>query len=57
MLHSDGLVNTTDALFVMKSTAESLKILGEIHVDALGLASGVTALLIRFSLLQELHNA
>jgi len=57
MLHFDGLVDAADALFVMKSPAERLKILGDVHVGAFGLASGVTALLIRFSLLQALPTA
>ncbi|AZI45022.1 adenosylcobinamide-GDP ribazoletransferase (plasmid) [Deinococcus psychrotolerans] len=57
MLHFDGLVDAADALFVMKSPAERLRILGDVHVGAFGLATGVIALLIRFSLLQALPNA
>lgn len=57
MLHFDGLIDAADALFVMKSPAERLRILGDVHVGAFGLASGVTALLIRYSLLQALPTA
>lgn len=56
MLHFDGLVDAADALFAMKSPAERLRILGDVHVGAFGLATGVIALLIRFSLLQSLQS-
>ena len=51
MLHFDGLVDAGDALFVMKSPAERIKILSDVHVGAFGLATGVVVLLLRFSLL------
>jgi adenosylcobinamide-GDP ribazoletransferase len=54
MLHFDGLVDAADALFVMKSPAERLRILADVHIGAFGLATGVVALLIRFSLLGAL---
>ena len=57
MLHFDGLVDAADALFVMKSPAERLRILGDVHVGAFGLATGVVALLLRFSLLGALGTS
>lgn len=51
MLHFDGLVDSADALFAMKSAEQRLVILGDVHVGAFGLASGVTALLLLWSLL------
>ncbi|GGK18201.1 adenosylcobinamide-GDP ribazoletransferase [Deinococcus malanensis] len=51
MLHFDGLVDSADALFVMKSPARRLEILQDVHVGAFGLATGVVSLLILWSLL------
>ncbi|GAA5535052.1 adenosylcobinamide-GDP ribazoletransferase [Deinococcus aluminii] len=51
MLHFDGLVDSADALLAMKSPAQRLDILRDVHVGAFGLATGVTALLILWSLL------
>lgn len=51
MLHFDGLVDAGDALFVMKSPARRLEILGDVHVGAFGLATGVIVLLLKWSLL------
>ncbi|WP_412030464.1 adenosylcobinamide-GDP ribazoletransferase [Deinococcus yunweiensis] len=51
MLHFDGLVDSADALFAMKSPAERLVILRDVHVGAFGLATGVLALLTLWSLL------
>ncbi|AFZ66193.1 adenosylcobinamide-GDP ribazoletransferase [Deinococcus peraridilitoris] len=51
MLHFDGLVDCGDALLVMKSPARRLEILRDVHVGAFGLATGVTALLLKWSLL------
>lgn len=51
MLHFDGLVDSADALFAVKSPARRLEILRDVHVGAFGLATGVLALLILWSLL------
>ncbi|WP_237725084.1 adenosylcobinamide-GDP ribazoletransferase [Deinococcus alpinitundrae] len=51
MLHFDGLVDSADALFAMKSPAQRLEILRDVHVGAFGLAVGVMALLTLWSLL------
>lgn len=51
MLHFDGLVDSADALFAMKSPSQRLDILKDIHVGAFGLATGVLALLMYWSLL------
>lgn len=51
MLHFDGLVDSADALFATKSPERRLDILRDVHVGAFGLASGVTALLVLWSLL------
>jgi adenosylcobinamide-GDP ribazoletransferase len=51
MLHFDGLVDSADALFAMKSPAQRLEILRDVHVGAFGLAVGVLALLALWSLL------
>jgi len=51
MLHFDGLVDSADALFAMKSPARRLEILHDVHVGAFGLATGVLALLGLWSLL------
>lgn len=40
MLHFDGLVDSADALFAMKTPAERLVILRDVHVGAFGLATG-----------------
>ncbi|WP_189642993.1 adenosylcobinamide-GDP ribazoletransferase [Deinococcus piscis] len=50
-LHFDGLVDSADALLVMKSPAQRLEILGDVHVGAFGLGSGVLYLLTFWSLL------
>lgn len=51
MLHFDGLVDCADALFAVKSPARRLEILRDVHMGAFGLASGVLALLLLWSLL------
>ncbi|WP_102127205.1 adenosylcobinamide-GDP ribazoletransferase [Deinococcus planocerae] len=51
MLHFDGLVDSADALFAMKSPERRLEILRDVHVGAFGLAVGVLALLTLWSLL------
>ncbi|GAA5514193.1 adenosylcobinamide-GDP ribazoletransferase [Deinococcus carri] len=51
MLHFDGLVDSADALFAMKSPERRLEILRDVHVGAFGLATGVLALLVLWSLL------
>jgi len=51
MLHFDGLVDSADALFAMKSPARRLEILRDVHVGAFGLATGGLALLTLHSLL------
>ncbi len=51
MLHFDGLVDSADALFAVKSPAQRLDILRDVHVGAFGLAVGVLALLTLWSLL------
>ena len=51
MLHFDGLVDSADALFAMKSPAQRLDSLKDVHVGAFGLATGVLALLLFWSLL------
>ncbi|PTA68904.1 adenosylcobinamide-GDP ribazoletransferase [Deinococcus arcticus] len=51
MLHFDGLVDSADALFAVKSPAQRLEILRDVHVGAFGLATGALALLLLWSLL------
>lgn len=51
MLHFDGLVDSADALFAMKSPQQRLEILRDVHVGAFGLATGVLYLLTLWSLL------
>lgn len=51
MLHFDGLVDSADALFAVKTPAQRLEILRDLHVGAFGLATGVLALLTLWSLL------
>lgn len=51
MLHFDGLVDSADALFAMKSPQQRLEILKDVHVGAFGLATGVLYLLTLWSLL------
>ncbi len=51
MLHFDGLVDSADALLVMKSPQRRLEILADVHVGAFGLAAGVLSLLTLWSLL------
>ncbi len=50
-LHFDGLVDSADALLAMKSPAQRLDILKDVHVGAFGLGSGVLYLLTFWSLL------
>lgn len=51
MLHFDGLVDSADALFAMKTPQQRLDILKDVHVGAFGLATGALALLLLWSLL------
>lgn len=51
LLHFDGLVDSADALFAMKSPQQRLEILKDVHVGAFGLATGVLVLLTLWSLL------
>lgn len=53
MLHFDGLVDSADALFAMKSPTERLRILKDVHVGAFGLAAGAVYLLLLHSALAE----
>ncbi|MDO4264199.1 MAG: adenosylcobinamide-GDP ribazoletransferase [Deinococcus sp.] len=50
-LHFAGLVDSADALLAMKSPAQRLDILRDVHVGAFGLGSGVLYLLTFWSLL------
>lgn len=56
MLHFDGLVDCGDALLVMKSPQRRLEILHDVHIGAFGLATGVLALLLKWSLLGSLAS-
>ena len=51
MLHFDGLVDSADALFAVKTPAQRLEILRDLHMGAFGLAVGALALLTLWSLL------
>ncbi|MBZ9713336.1 adenosylcobinamide-GDP ribazoletransferase [Deinococcus multiflagellatus] len=51
MLHFDGLVDSADALFAVKTPAQRLEILRDVHVGAFGLATGALSLLLLWSLL------
>jgi adenosylcobinamide-GDP ribazoletransferase len=51
MLHFDGLVDSADALFAMKSPQRRLEIIQDVHVGAFGLATGALSLLTLWSLL------
>ncbi|WP_309572032.1 adenosylcobinamide-GDP ribazoletransferase [Deinococcus sp.] len=51
MLHFDGLVDSADALFAVKTPAQRLVILRDVHVGAFGLATGGLALLSLWSVL------
>lgn len=55
MLHFDGLVDAGDALLAMKPPEKRLEILKDLHVGAFGLAVAVVALLLKWTLLTELH--
>ena len=55
LLHFDGLVDSADALLVMKSPQRRLEILSDVHVGAFGLATGVLSLLTLWSLLGAAH--
>ncbi|WP_424952254.1 adenosylcobinamide-GDP ribazoletransferase [Deinococcus sp.] len=57
LLHFDGLVDTADAVFAMKSPERRLEILRDVHVGAFGLATGGLALLTWWSLLAAAHPA
>ncbi len=57
LLHFDGLVDTADAVFAMKSPERRLEILRDVHVGAFGLATGGLALLIWWSLLGSARPA
>ena len=57
LLHFDGLVDTADAVFAMKSPERRLEILRDMHVGAFGLATGGLALLIWWSLLESARPA
>jgi len=56
MLHFDGLVDSADAVFAMKSPARRLEILSDVHIGAFGLATGVIVLLLKWSLLESLFS-
>ncbi|GGQ98424.1 adenosylcobinamide-GDP ribazoletransferase [Deinococcus ruber] len=51
LLHFDGLVDSADAVFAMKSPEKRLEILRDVHVGAFGLATGGLTLLVWWSLL------
>ena len=51
LLHFDGLADTADAVFAMKSPERRLEILRDVHVGAFGLATGVLTLLVWWSML------
>lgn len=53
LLHFDGLVDSADALFVMKTPERRLEIMKDVHVGAFGLATGGLALLTLWSLLSS----
>jgi adenosylcobinamide-GDP ribazoletransferase len=55
LLHFDGLVDTADAVFAMKSPERRLEILRDVHVGAFGLATGGLVLLTWWSLLESAH--
>ncbi len=57
LLHFDGLLDTADAVFAMKSPARRLEILRDVHVGAFGLATGGLILLTWWSLLAAAHPA
>jgi len=57
MLHFDGLVDSADAVFAMKSPTRRLEILADVHIGAFGLAAGVIVLLLKWSLLESLFSA
>ena len=56
MLHFDGLVDSADAIFAMKSPARRLEILSDVHIGAFGLATGVIVLLLKWSLLEQVST-
>ena len=51
LLHFDGLVDTADAVFAVKSPERRLEILRDVHMGAFGLATGGLVLLTWWSLL------
>ncbi|WP_407538949.1 adenosylcobinamide-GDP ribazoletransferase [Deinococcus radiomollis] len=55
LLHFDGLVDTADAVFAMKSPEKRLEILRDVHVGAFGLATGGLVLMTLWSLLGSAH--
>ena len=56
MLHFDGLVDSADAIFAMKSPARRLEILSDVHIGAFGLATGIIVLLLKWSLLESVSS-
>ncbi|MBS3976553.1 MAG: adenosylcobinamide-GDP ribazoletransferase [Syntrophomonadaceae bacterium] len=53
-LHIDGFMDTSDALFSHKSRHQMLEIMRDSRVGALGAASAIVLLLLKFSLLAQL---
>ncbi|MBZ9749839.1 adenosylcobinamide-GDP ribazoletransferase [Deinococcus sp. HMF7604] len=51
LMHFDGLVDSADALLAPRSPERRLEIMHDVHVGAFGLATGVLALLLLWSLL------
>ncbi len=56
-LHIDGLMDTADALFSRASRERMLEIMRDPHSGALGVATGVSALLLKFTLFAQLAGA
>jgi adenosylcobinamide-GDP ribazoletransferase len=57
LLHFDGLVDTADAVFAVKTPQRRLEILRDVHVGAFGLATGGLVLLTWWSLLAAARPA
>lgn len=51
MLHLDGLLDAADALLSMKSPAERLRILGDVHMGSFAFGVGFVVLLLKWQLL------
>jgi adenosylcobinamide-GDP ribazoletransferase len=53
MLHLDGLLDSADALLVMKTPQDRLRILGDVYIGSFAFGVGFAALLLKWQLLAQ----